>query len=247
MPSKTLIFVVDIDSVDTPGQSFEANVYFEFQWKDPRLAHGGEGLLNYELSEVWHPRLQVVNRQKVWSVVEPLIEVDGSGMVTLTVWYWGSFSQPLDLADFPFDEQVFNILVVANGYRENTVRFVEATAIKGGIASELSVADWRDIHGSVIVEPYIPLPGGPEVASVTFRFHATRRTGYYWVKVILPLMLIVALSWVVFWIDPAESGTQIGVAMTAMLTLIAYRFTIGTSIPKLSYLSRLDYLILDPV
>ena len=63
-------------------------------------------------------------------------------------------------------------------------------------------------------------------------------------KVIIPLVLILAMSWVVFWIDPTESGTQISVAITTMLTLIAYRFAIGTALPKVSYLTRLDYFIL---
>jgi hypothetical protein len=52
------------------------------------------------------------------------------------------------------------------------------------------------------------------------------------------------MSWIVFWIDPTQSGTQISVAVTSMLTLIAYRFAIGTTLPKVSYLTRLDFFIL---
>ncbi|NOQ64055.1 MAG: hypothetical protein GQ582_06040, partial [Methyloprofundus sp.] len=67
---------------------------------------------------------------------------------------------------------------------------------------------------------------------------------YYVIKIIAPLLLIVAMSWLVFWIDPKESGSQISVAITTMLTLIAYRFSIGALVPKVSYLTRLDYFIL---
>jgi hypothetical protein len=72
----------------------------------------------------------------------------------------------------------------------------------------------------------------------------TRRGGYYIGKVIIPLVMIVAMSWVVFWMDPRESGVQISVAITAILTLIAYRFAIGTNVPKLEYMTRLDLFIL---
>lgn len=41
-----------------------------------------------------------------------------------------------------------------------------------------------------------------------------------------------------------ESGTQISVAITTMLTLIAYRFAIDTDLPNVSYLTRLDFFIL---
>ena len=52
------------------------------------------------------------------------------------------------------------------------------------------------------------------------------------------------MSWAVFWIDPKDSGTEIGVATTAMLTLIAYRFAVDTLVPRVSYLTRLDKFIL---
>lgn len=61
---------------------------------------------------------------------------------------------------------------------------------------------------------------------------------------IVPLVLIVAMSWIVFWIDPKEAGIQVSVAITAMLTMIAYRFAVGSSIPRVDYMTRLDYFIL---
>lgn len=68
---------------------------------------------------------------------------------------------------------------------------------------------------------------------------------YFIVKIILPLILIVAMSWIVFWIDPKESAIQISVAIRTMLTLIAYRFAVGAELPKVSYLTRLDFFILS--
>lgn len=52
------------------------------------------------------------------------------------------------------------------------------------------------------------------------------------------------MSWTVFWIDPNNGGPQISVAVTSMLTLIAYRFAIGADVPRLPYLTRLDLFIL---
>jgi cadmium resistance protein CadD (predicted permease) len=57
-------------------------------------------------------------------------------------------------------------------------------------------------------------------------------------------VLIVMMSWLVFWIDPTLSSAQISVAVTSMLTLIAYRFAIGADVPKLPYLTLLDAFIL---
>ena len=61
---------------------------------------------------------------------------------------------------------------------------------------------------------------------------------------IMPLVLIVFMSWAVFWINPKEAGTQIGISTASMLTLIAYRFTVDLLVPKVSYMTRLDEFIL---
>lgn len=93
-------------------------------------------------------------------------------------------------------------------------------------------------------EPFSPSPGSPPAAGYAIVFEAERKSGYFVVKVIIPLILIVMMSWLVFWIDPKEAGTQISVGITSMLTLIAYRFAVDTSLPRVSYLTRLDYFIL---
>ncbi|MEM9017579.1 MAG: hypothetical protein AAGC68_11240, partial [Verrucomicrobiota bacterium] len=71
-----------------------------------------------------------------------------------------------------------------------------------------------------------------------------RDSGYYLINVILPLCLIICMSWIVFWIPSTQLGPRISVSVTAMLTLTAYRFAIGASLPKIAYLTRLDWFIL---
>jgi cadmium resistance protein CadD (predicted permease) len=71
-----------------------------------------------------------------------------------------------------------------------------------------------------------------------------RDTNYFKWKVILPLVLIVMMSWMVFWIDPSLVASQISVSVTAMLTMIAYRFALAGFVPKLPFLTTLDLFIL---
>jgi hypothetical protein len=84
---------------------------------------------------------------------------------------------------------------------------------------------------------------GESFPAITYEFEIRRKLGYYIWKVIIPLAMVVMMSWVVFWLDPKQAGPQIGIAATAILTLIAYRFTLGFLVPRLSYLTRLDIFI----
>jgi cadmium resistance protein CadD (predicted permease) len=67
---------------------------------------------------------------------------------------------------------------------------------------------------------------------------------HYILKVILPFVLIVMMSWSVFWTEPTNSNTQFSIAVTSMLTLIAYRFAVDTQLPRLPYMTRLDVFFL---
>jgi cadmium resistance protein CadD (predicted permease) len=52
------------------------------------------------------------------------------------------------------------------------------------------------------------------------------------------------MSWAVFWITPTDASPQISIAVTSMLTLIAYRFAIDNQLPRLPYTTHLDAFIL---
>jgi len=238
------MFVVDIDEVRSASQSFDANVYVQLRWKDPQLVHNGSGAIVRPLNEVMNPGVLFVNQQKLWMTFPEVVTIAPDGEVFHRQRAWGAFSQPLKLKDFPFDRQVFSIQLAAAGIIPYKVELLPDSSTTSGIAQELSVSDWDILKWTAKTQDYKPMPTVKAVPGFAFSFEAKRKTGYFIIKVIVPLFLIVSMSWIVFWIDPKESGTQISVSITSMLTLIAYRFAIDTSLPKVSYLTRLDYFIL---
>jgi len=238
------IFIIDVDEINSASQNFDANVYIQYRWRDQRLAHKGSKSIVRPLDEIWNPEIQVVNQQKLWLTFPDIVKIAPDGEVLYRQRAWGSFSQPLKLHDFPFDRQVFSIQLAAVDYTQGEVELLLDTKEESGIAQELSVADWKVLRWTAEPRAYKPTPTMNATSGFAFSFEARREIGYFIIKVIIPLILIVAMSWVVFWIDPMESGTQISVAITTMLTLIAYRFAIDMDLPKVSYLTRMDYFIL---
>ena len=239
------IYVLDLDTVNTANQDFVANVYFIYRWHDPRLAHSGTGSIIRPLKEVWNPRIQIINQQKVFPTFPEVVSISPDGKVKYLQRVWGSFSQPLQLKNFPFDQQVLTIQIVAVRYAVDEVQLVPDPKKLSGIANKVSVTDWKLTGWKTGTTPFQPSSDSEPISAFKLSISAERRVNYFIVNVIIPLLLIVAMSWVVFWIEPKESsGTKISIAATCMLTLIAFRFAIGTSIPKLSYLTRLDEFIL---
>ncbi len=87
-------------------------------------------------------------------------------------------------------------------------------------------------------------PADIDLSAISYKFKTSRYTSYYMWKVILPLAIIVMMSWLVFWIEPTQFGPAVGLSATAVLTLIAYRFLLGNLVPRVSYLTRLDIFIM---
>ena len=70
-----------------------------------------------------------------------------------------------------------------------------------------------------------------------------RESSYYVYKIILPIILILMVCWSVIWITPRELEARLTVTIVCLLSLIAYNFVIDSEIPKLEYLTIMDWII----
>src|SRR5436190_18204539 len=245
------IWVADISNIDSAQQTFTAEIAIMLRWRDPRLVHTGNGVVRYPLEQIWHPRVGIVNETNSVSRKLPdSVEVDPDGMVTYRQRYVGAFTQPLRLQSFPFDRQTFRVQLVAVRYQSNEVIFVpdqvwirDGLKEAGGISPSVTLPDWTIEKWELKPLVYALAPHH-QYSSYACEFTASRNVQYYILKVILPLVLIVMMSWSGFWIDPVHSNSQISIAVTSMLTLIAYRFAVDSQLPRLPYMTRLDAFIL---
>jgi len=236
------VYLLDVEEVDSVKQNFVANFFAEFRWMDRSLAHPGPDSVSMDLDDIWYPRAQVLNEQRMVRTFPKTVEVRPDGEVIYRQRTWGGLSQPLELRDFPFDRQKLQITLVAVNFGSIEPRFIASP--ESGISDQLTIPDFEVTGWNFEA---MNLPVGRNAADLTglvFSLDIKRHTSYFTLKVILPLVLIVMMSWLVFWIDPSLAATQISVSVTAMLTLIAYRFAIGGMVPKLAFLTSLDYFVL---
>ena len=61
---RILVYVIDVDEVNSAEQNFAASVYTEARWNIPTLRHEGPGPLIRSWTEIWTPRLVIVNQQQ---------------------------------------------------------------------------------------------------------------------------------------------------------------------------------------
>ncbi len=238
------LYLTDLFEISGSDQSFLADVFLVARWHDSQLAGRFDETRTLNVDEVWHPNLLIVNQRTIDSSLPEVVRVDSDGNVQYSQRFTGRFSAFMDLRDFPLDRQEFEIWVVAARLGGSRVELVPDSSIVTLANDRLSISDWTVGEPRLRPAEFRATPTAEPISGVSLTIDARRRVGYYIIQVIIPLVAIVMMAWTVFWIDSSVVPTRVGVVVTTMLTLIAYRFMLANHVPRLSYLTRLDYFML---
>ena len=238
------LLMTDLTEVNGAEQSFTADVFVLATWHDPELADGSAGLRTLGYDEVWHPTILIYNRRSVTESMPQEVMVQPDGTVTYLQRFTGEFSTPMSLREFPRDQQEFFVWLVSPTRAGANVTLVPEESVVALVTQELSISDWEVGEARVTLEDFQAAPGAPTNPGIKLVVPAQRKVTYYTIQVLIPLVAIVMMAYAVFWIAPTVVPTRVGVVVTTMLTLIAYRFMLANHVPRLSYLTRLDWFML---
>ena len=78
--------------------------------------------------------------------------------------------------------------------------------------------------------------------SAVFRFK--RQLGFYLLQEFIPTVLIVALSWVGFWIDERSVPARVSLGITTVLALTTLMFGIQASLPRVGHVKAIDVFLM---
>jgi hypothetical protein len=232
------LYLSDLIEIHDANQSFIGDVFIRAEWQDSRLAHAGLQPCFVDQQDIWTPQLQLLNRRSLEQIKPPQFSVAPGGRVTQAVRFYGDFSFRADLSDFPFDEQELRFIIVST-YQTSDVK-IGASRKSLAIGEKLSVTNWLvQLRDGAVSEHYVA-PLDRYLSRFDVIFDAQRLTGFYTWQLLVPLFLVVMMTWTVFWMPLEFVAPRVGLVATSMLTLIAYRFSMASILPPIAYLTRLD-------
>jgi hypothetical protein len=86
-------------------------------------------------------------------------------------------------------------------------------------------------------------PDGSRLSAFVLDVPVHREGTFYLVKLMLPLLVIIMLSWSNFWINGKGDG-RIRLTFVCLLAVVAYQNVLSRFLPRLTFLTFTDWIIL---
>jgi len=157
------------------------------------------------------------------------------------------FKNDFNFRSFPFDKQKIKIFVYQSRYELGAYQASISDWTKRellALEKQNPITGWNIIGNKIDYKTYKGPNDQLYFDGVELTLDIERKSGYYIFKVILPIILILIVCWSAVWINPKEIESRLTITIVCLLSLIAYNFVIDSEMPKLEYLTIMDYIVL---
>ena len=243
-PIKKVGIAIDVNDVSEiyPKQELtDLELTIHLRWNsenkaaEPQFFQGDQ--VAQKLSDIWWPYYQIINSRGVINSKFRAMQITPDGVVNYTEQFRVQIETAMDMHNFPFDHQVFKILVSPFGqskYQEQYYPLNDHVKIN----SNAHLDEW-DLKA---VADKISVNGNTPFYQVSLDYQ--RKSGFYLYKVIFPLLVIFSIANLILWLPRQPAINRLSVIMTAMLTVVAFQWAINGDMPTVSYITFLQAILL---
>jgi len=253
---RTSFHLLDLQHIDDEAETFEFSGILTLVWKDARQAFDPakegaaeklfHGAFQFdELSPSWYPQVILANASQIPETQGILLRVRPDGTCTLIQDLHAVAREELNLRRYPFDRQHLEAVFQVIGFQHGEVVLRGDAYPVTAETERINVPQWhlKSVDGRFIdlQAPYL----GNEAKSAAFvvSFDVKRQAFFVVRLVIIPLLIIVGLSWCVFWMDRASLADRMSVSFVGLLTAVAYQAMLSDFMPHISYVTLVNAFV----
>ena len=246
----------DIDHFDDEAETIEFTGVMKLSWHDSRQAfdpvtegtnekmYQGDFQFN-EMFSGWYPQLILVNQSGMYEKHGVLLRVLSDGSLSLYETINAAAKIDLDLLRYPIDQQRLEAVFHVLGFDASEIVLRLEPGYNDGnlnIDESFKMPQWQ-LKGikSSIGTRNTPLIGEGATTSTFIVAIDLQRNSFFILRlVIIPLIIIVILSWSVFWMPKSSLGDRISVSFIGILTAVTYQVILSEILPRISYVTLIN-------
>ncbi|MEO0605656.1 MAG: hypothetical protein AAF211_29760, partial [Myxococcota bacterium] len=248
------LYIHEIADIDPATNTFSMEGYLDLVWCDPREAFDPaetgthreiflEKDAEHELQFIWWPDFYFVNEMGPRRIENEELILLSDGTVEYREKFAVTLSAEYDMRKFPFDAQTLEVEIESFAWSSDDLVF-ETPAEGFQFAEEFEIPEWERGTVTETVRTVQELRDRHDYSELVATIEVRRDPGFYVTKIMLPLCIIVAISWAVFWMIGDTLADRMSVSFTGVLTSVAYQFIVSESLPRHIYNTFLDGFVL---
>lgn len=169
-------------------------------------------------------------------------------------------SEAFELKNFPFDIQPLHIQFSSSWDCKNVLLTFNKTMPSSMDPNPLDSQEWEFHKPRLIAydmdwrdddQPLLSLSSqsvsGARYSRAYIALTVKRKPEYYLWNIYVMLLILGTLSFTVFSVDPQETGDRLGIMLTLVLALVAFKLVLVQMLPSISYLTMLDVYTLGSI
>ncbi|XP_053705413.1 gamma-aminobutyric acid receptor subunit delta isoform X2 [Synchiropus splendidus] len=242
------IEVASIDHISEANMEYTMTVFLRQSWHDDRLSYNHTnktlGLDSRFVDKLWLPDTFIVNAKSAWfhdvTVENKLIRLQPNGVILYSSRITSTVACDMDLTKYPMDEQECMLDLESYGYSSEDIvyHWSESQRHIHGLdkleLSQFTITDYR------FVTEMMNFKSAGRFPRLSLRFQLRRNRGVYIIQSYMPSILLVAMSWVSFWISQSAVPARVSLGITTVLTMTTLMVSARSSLPRASAIKALD-------
>ena len=245
------LYVIDISNVNAVENTYRLEGLIDLSWCDPRFKINNKEK-NYEiyleedaetkLNRIWWPSITFVNEVGEYFRKNEELMIFSSSIIEYREKFSVELKSFFDLTKFPFDQQTLDVEIESFAWDENDVK-LKLNEEKTGFNPSLNLPEWKINDLETQIKTTQEVRSKVPFYKLLMQIKLIRKPGFYLWKVIIPLIVLVIISWSVFWMSEESLADRISFSLTGILTVVAYQFLISENLPNISYLTLMDAML----
>jgi hypothetical protein len=241
------VYILDITDIDEPGGKFTLHVLLGAYWQDPAQVHEGKEAKIFreddaieEVNTIWRPMVEFNRTTAPAELHHTLLRIQPNGRVEFERQLTVQLATQLNLHKLPFDTQHLKLELESFQYLSDAVELT-LPAENLRIARQISLPQWAPGKLTGQVAPAYREEFNETYSRATITLEVKRHTQFYIWQMMVPLGIVLGMAFAVFFLPPKDLSDRMSVIIASLLTVVALSYSLHSGLPKISYLTVIDW------